>query len=75
MRILVVEDNDLVADAITLGWRTQTTLKIDVLSLLDAKQQQLVTERYRQLLRQTSVLTRLRGAARRPPAATPNAPP
>lgn len=55
------------ADGMTTAWRTQTTLKIDVLALLDPNQQQLVKSQYRQLLRQTSVLARLRSDARRQP--------
>jgi Spy/CpxP family protein refolding chaperone len=61
------------ADGITTNWRTQTALKIDILAMLDANQQQLVASQYRQLLRQTSVLGRLRGEARRRPA-TPGTP-
>ena len=60
------------ADGMSTAWRTQTALKIDTLAMLDANQQQLVVSQYRQLLRQTSVLGRLRGDARRRPA-TPGA--
>jgi Spy/CpxP family protein refolding chaperone len=55
------------AEGMSTAWRAQTNLKIDVLALLDAEQQRLVTSQYRQVLRQTSVLTRLRGNARRLP--------
>lgn len=55
---------DAAADGITAAWRAQTTLKIDVLALLDPDQQRLVTSRYRQVLRQTSVLSRRRGGIR-----------
>jgi hypothetical protein len=53
------------ADGMTTAWRTQTTLKIDVLALLDPSQQQLLKSQYRQVLRQTSVLGRLRSDTRR----------
>ncbi len=55
---------DAAADGMTAAWRAQTTLKIDVLALLDPDQQRLVTSRYRQVLRQTSVLSRRRGGIR-----------
>ncbi len=55
---------DAAADGMTAAWRAQTTLKIDVLGLLDPDQQRLVTSRYRQVLRQTSVLSRRRGGIR-----------
>ena len=57
------------AEGMTTAWHTQTTLKIDVLALLDLDQQRLVLSQYRQVLRQTSVLGRLRGDARRRSAA------
>ena len=56
------------ADSMATAWRAQTTLKIDVLALLDPNQQRLVTSQYRQVLRQTSVLTRWHGTGRQPPA-------
>lgn len=49
------------ADGMATAWRTQTTLKIDVLALLDPNQMQLVTTRYPQVVRQTSVLSRVHG--------------
>jgi Spy/CpxP family protein refolding chaperone len=55
------------AESMSSAWQAQTTLKIDVLASLDQNQQQLIMSRYPQLLRQTSVLTRWRGNARRPP--------
>ena len=57
------------AEGMTTAWRTQTTLKIDVLASLDPDQQRLILSQYRQVLRQTSVLGRLRGDARRRSAA------
>jgi Spy/CpxP family protein refolding chaperone len=60
---------DAAAAGMTAAWRAQTTLKIDVLSLLDPDQQRLVTSQYRQVLRQTSVLSRRRGSIR--PRSTP----
>lgn len=57
------------ADGITTSWRTQTNLKIDVLACLDPTQQRLVMEQHRYLLRQTSVLGRLRGTTRQRPTA------
>jgi len=60
---------DAAAEGMSAAWRAQTTLKIDVLALLDPNQQQLVTTQYRQVLRQTSVLTRRRGSVRQRSAA------
>jgi Spy/CpxP family protein refolding chaperone len=61
---------DAAAASMTTAWRAQTMLKIDVLALLDPDQQRLVTSQYRQVLRQTSVLSRRRGSMR-PRAAAP----
>jgi Spy/CpxP family protein refolding chaperone len=55
---------DAAAASMTTAWRAQTMLKIDVLALLDPDQQRLVTTQYRQVLRQTSVLSRRRGSIR-----------
>jgi Spy/CpxP family protein refolding chaperone len=65
---------DAAAASMTTAWRAQTMLKIDVLALLDPDQQRLVTSQYRQVLRQTSVLSRRRGSIR-PRSATPTAQP
>ena len=65
---------DAAAEGMTAAWRAQATLKIEVLALLDPDQQRLVTSQYRQVLRQTSVLSRWRAGSRQrsaPPTEQP----